>query len=119
MPRQQSGIPFIQPKESMARQYTIHTGSHTFTGQFYPTAGFRDPDLNPGYCFVPDECISNGKLNRTRYLDLWASLNCTVQPFPIGSHALPEMDSPPAEPPEYLLRLYQKRLSRCYHSPIS
>lgn len=60
----------------------------------------QHPDLaktRPAYAFVPEEFFGAGRLARGRYLvSLWPSINCSANPYGIGSHVLPDLGKPVA-----------------------
>ena len=60
-------------------------------GKLYHSIGL-EPNV---FAFVPDYCISNGKLDKDMYLkDGWAHLNNMQQAIPRGSHVWPDTTRP-------------------------
>ena len=69
-------------------------GNHI--GRVHHAAGNKHlQKTRPTYCFVPEEFFHENGLAKRRYLaSRWPSINCTANPFGIGSHIIPNLDKP-------------------------
>lgn len=73
----------------------MHTVIANQIGRVHHAA--QHPALNkvrPAYAFVPEDCFAESGYQKSRYLaSLWPSINCSANPYAIGSHVLPDPTS--------------------------
>lgn len=65
-------------------------------GRVYHAAGNSFlQKCRPVYCWVPEEFLGENGLDKSRYLaSRWPSINCSANPLAVGSHVIPDTDSP-------------------------
>lgn len=74
----------------------MHTLIQDHLGRIYHSLGYPSYQvIRPLYCFVPEEFFGPAGYDRYAYLDSpWPSINCSANPFAIGSHVLPNPRRP-------------------------
>jgi hypothetical protein len=91
---------------------TLLTPQGPIQGRLFSAIGH-----NANICFVPLNMIANWS-ERDYTEEQWASFNCGIQTEPVGSHLLPDLQSPVKEVDSRWLDNMQSQ-ARTFHTPPS
>jgi hypothetical protein len=62
---------------------------------YHATGNTALAKTRPLYCFVPEAHFEENGLQQGRYLvSRWPSINCSANPYAVGSHVIPDPEKP-------------------------